>query len=58
MISVTTTQLCSVVKSATGNTQVNGHGYIQVKLFLQKQAMEQIWTMAVVFLSLIYRILC
>ena len=39
MVSASTTQLCYCrAKAAVDSTEMNGHGYVPTKLYLQKQA--------------------
>ena len=55
-----TTQLyCDSTKAAIGNIQVNGGGYVSVKISLQKQVAGWIWPMGCRLLTLVlYSVVC
>lgn len=38
----------AIVRAAMDNTKVNGHGYIPINFYLQKQEVGQIWPWATV----------
>ena len=43
VVSAVTTQLASITEAAVDNVGMNGHGYVPIKLHLQKQVGSQTW---------------